>query len=136
MYPTQSSRYQSRSITRTLGSGLPSSVSSSAGPTCALNKMRLPSGDQLGLDAPCCMKVTCWASPPEVGMIHTCGLPFPSFLWSFSLLPDRSPSRSETNASHWPSGDHAGLCALAGPAVNCCDSPPSTGTIHMEERYL
>ena len=35
--PTPSSRYQSRSITRTLGSGLPSSVSSSEGPISALN---------------------------------------------------------------------------------------------------
>src|SRR5579863_295219 len=136
MKPTPSSRYHRRSITRTLGSGLPSSVSSSAGPTCELKRMRLLSGDHAGLDAPCCMKVTCCASPPEVGMIHIWGLPLPSFFWSFSFLPARSPSRSETNASQLPSGDHAGLCALAGPAVNCRASPPSTGTTQMEERYV
>ena len=135
MKPTPSSRYHKRSITRTLGSGLPSSVSSSAGPVWALNRMRLLSGDHTGFEAPCCINVNWRASPPSVGMSQTWGLPFPCFFCSFSSLPAGSPSRSDTNASHRPSGDQLGLEAFAGPAVKRCASPPSVETNQMAERY-
>src|SRR6266436_5293037 len=135
MKPTPSRQYQSLSMTRALGSTLPSSVSSSAGPTGALKSNRLPSGDQTGLEAPCCMKVSWLASPPSVGISHIWGLPLPCCFCSFSLLPVASPSRSETKASQRPSGDQVGLLVLAGPAVKRFASPPSLGTTQIEERY-
>src|SRR6266567_4012940 len=117
MKPTPSSRYQTRSMTRALGRGLPSSVSWSAGPTAALNNNCLISGDQTGFEAPCCMKVNLRASPPSAGISQTWGLPLPCFFCSLSSLPLVSPSRSETKANQRPSGDHAGLYVLAGPVV-------------------
>src|SRR5271167_623807 len=135
MKPTPSRRYHRLFITRALGRTLPSSVSSSAGPTAALNTNCLLSGDQAGCEAPCCMKVSWRASPPSVGMSQIWGLPLPCFFCSLSSLPADSPSRSETKASQRPSGDHTGLLVLAGPAVKRFASPPVLDAIQIEERY-
>src|SRR5712692_8477726 len=122
-------------MTRALGSALPSSVSSSAGPTAALNNTCLLSGDQTGLEAPCCIKVSWRASPPSVGISQTWGLPLPCFFSSLLSLPIASPSRSETKASQCPLGDQTGLLVLAGPAVKRFASPPLLGATQIEERY-
>src|ERR1051326_5439225 len=68
-------------------------------------------------------------------MSHTCALPLPCFFSSFPSLPAASPSRSETKASQRPSGDQLGLWALAVPIVKRLASPPSVGTIQIDERY-
>src|SRR6266536_4908491 len=122
-------------MTRTLGSVFPSSFSSSASPTCEENTICLLSGDQTGLEAPCCINVSCRASPPSVGISQIWDLPLPSFFCSFSFLLAGSPSRSETKANQRPSGDQLGLWVLAGPNVKRLASPPSVGIIQIEERY-
>src|SRR5205823_13414730 len=101
----------------------------------SLKTMSLLSGDQIGLDAPWGIKVSCCASPPSLGMSHICPLPLPCFFCSLASLLVSSPSRSVTNASHRPSGDQHGLCALAVPPVKRVAAPPSVGATQIEERY-
>ena len=60
---------------------------------------------------------------------------FALFLLFLCIFASSSPSRSVTKASHRPSGDQHGLCALAVPPVKRVASPPSVGATQIEERY-
>src|SRR6266700_4572 len=99
MKPTPSSRYQRRSTTRALGRGLPSSVSSSAGPTAASNNNRLLSGDHAGLYVLAGPAVKRFASPPVLGTTQ--------MEERYSCL--RSSIVVTTKATLWPSGEMRGL---------------------------
>src|SRR6185295_19809392 len=56
------------------------------------------------------------ASPPSTRMRQRLGL---------GSLPSLALPRAETNAIHFPSGDHAGAVADFSPSVSCRESDPS-----------
>ena len=91
------------------------------------------SGDQVGDPTPCGIQVNWRASPPSVGISQSCGLPVLARFSRGASFGSASPSRSEMKASQRPSGDQAGLCALATVLVKQRASPPCVGITQIEE---
>src|SRR5262245_16718588 len=73
-----------------------------------------PSGSHSGSAAPSGSRDTFRASPPAIGITHTCA----------------PLSRVEMNASVLPSGDQRGWRSDPGPPVSCRDLPVATSTTH------
>ena len=78
-----------------------------------------PAGDQRNRPTPALASVTCRASPPAIGMTQ---------IWFLS-------ERAVEKASHWPSGENAGLPAECSPLVNRTLRLPSADATQMWLRY-
>src|SRR5262249_30836704 len=93
----------------------------SSGSVDDVTAMRLPSGDHTGADAPFARCVSGRASPPSMGMSHTCATSGRS---SFTV--------ERVNAIVFPSGDQRGAVSN-GPDENGCGwLLPSVRTMYSD----
>src|SRR6266705_1702696 len=84
--------------------------------------MRFESGAQSKAFTSFSVLVSCCASPPSAEITYNCFLP--------AGVPVICPGRSERNAIHFPSGDHAAFVLDFFADVSACDSPVATSAIH------
>src|SRR5439155_4321105 len=84
--------------------------------------MRFESDDQSNAFTSFSVLVSCCPSPPSAEITYNCFLP--------SGVPVICPGRSERNAIHFPSGDHAAVVLDFFAEVSGCASPVATSTIH------
>src|SRR5262245_58025384 len=93
-------------------------ASEHSGNTVELAMNAWPSGVQVKASTPVGRDEAFAASPPARGTVQ---------IWG-------EPSRSERNASVFPSGEKRGAESRFSPELTCFDGPPSAGTIQTAER--